>query len=592
MNLEESKRKAAEIKRRIDPKLFYCQELEGNLRKSGGWSDGLKCQISGGDYIDFTMRRYGINFKEAAKKLFTSAGVANTPPPVADPAVGYAEAAKAAARIWAKAAQINGQAEHPYLIKKRVQAHSVRVLDDALVVPLFNSDGELSTLQRIYPDGSKRLLSGGKKSGSFFLVGEVATLAAETSEADPVAVYFSFLAAMAAMIGKYRYLQVGDTRYNARLFTAVVGASSRARKGTSVQPVKRIIKKAEEMFEKAEKNHLFSSLPIIDGGLSSAEGLIFAVRDEADETKGKDEMPLWAGVEDKRLFVVEEELAQVFKVVQREGNTLSPVLRKMWDYNQTLAPLTKNNRLKATDPHINILGHITQHELKSLVTSTDIFNGLLNRFLWVCVRRTKKLAFPKPMDDSKVLDISIRLAGTLKKFYGAGEATETLISKEARAYWEIQYPIISSDRHGIIGAATARDEAYVLRLALLLSMLDDSDKINKPHIEAAIAAVNYSIASAEYIFTAPGDETPDAQKLLVALERGRMTQTEINKLFSGHKTRSQLIGYASARRCRNGQSGQGWWSRYHSGMIGHSAPVQLPNHLELSPGSDYRCRSL
>ncbi len=201
MNLEESKRKAAEIKRRIDLKLFYCQELEGNLRKGGGWSDGLKCpfcndnktdnfridlssggfkclkcQISGGDCIDFTMRRYGMGFKEAAKKLsgegFTSVGVVNTPPPVADPAANYAEAAESAARVWDKAAPATN---HPYLIKKRVQPHNTRILDNALIIPLFNSDGMLSTIQRIRPDGTKRLHTGGKKSGSFFLIGEEVT---------------------------------------------------------------------------------------------------------------------------------------------------------------------------------------------------------------------------------------------------------------------------------------------------------------------------------------------------------------------------------------------------------------------------------
>jgi len=38
-----------------------------------------------------------------------------------------------------------------------------------------------------------------------------------------------------------------------------------------------------------------------------------------------------AGIDDKRLLVAESEFANVLKVMTREGNTLSPVLRGAWD---------------------------------------------------------------------------------------------------------------------------------------------------------------------------------------------------------------------------------------------------------------------
>jgi hypothetical protein len=49
-------------------------------------------------------------------------------------------------------------------------------------------------------------------------------------------------------------------------------------------------------------------------GLSSAEGLICEVRDEAD----------------KRLMVMQGEFAAVLRIMSREGNNLSPVLRSAW----------------------------------------------------------------------------------------------------------------------------------------------------------------------------------------------------------------------------------------------------------------------
>ena len=371
------------------------------------------------------------------------------------------------------------------------------------------------------------------------IAGEIAILASENSEADPMAVYVSFIAAAAAMLGRFKYIYVGDSKHYARIFAALVGASSRSRKGTSFKSVRHIIRKTEEIYLKRSTTHVFDSLCIADGGLSSAEGLIFAVRDEAEQTSGKDNKPLWEAVVDKRLLVVEEELANVLKISQREGNTLSPLLRKAWD-GGTLAPMTKNNRLKATDPHINVVGHITQYELKFLISESDIHNGLSNRFLWTCVRRTQKLAFPKRMDGDKLHNLAIRLSDALIK----SEIEEVVeLSQEAREYWTRQYQIVSADITGLLGSITSRSEAYVLRLGLLFCLLDGVNQIEQKHLQAAVELVAFCNQSVEFIFSTPAESEAgtDADKLLVALAKKPMTQSEVSRLFSNNKTRRQLM---------------------------------------------------
>src|SRR5215213_6689141 len=77
----------------------------------------------------------------------------------------------------------------------------------------------------------------------------------------------------------------------------------------------------------------------------------------------------------------------------REGNSLSGVLRDAWD-GLTLAPMTKSNRVRATDPHIGIVAHVTQNELLRNLTDTETVNGFGNRFAWFAVRRSKELPFP------------------------------------------------------------------------------------------------------------------------------------------------------------------------------------------------------
>lgn len=59
---------------------------------------------------------------------------------------------------------------HPYLICKAVRPYALRQQDDALLVPLVH-DGQVVNLQRIYPDGSKRFLSGGMVSACYSPLG-------------------------------------------------------------------------------------------------------------------------------------------------------------------------------------------------------------------------------------------------------------------------------------------------------------------------------------------------------------------------------------------------------------------------------------
>src|SRR5580704_6753105 len=111
-------------------------------------------------------------------------------------------------------------------------------------------------------------------------------------------------------------------------------------------------------------------------GLASGEGLIIAA--------GKDD------AQDKRLLVTETEFARVLQVCEREGNTLSAVVREAWDTG-TLRTMTKKDPLRATDAHISIIGHITRDELRRLLTNTAAGNGFANRFLWTCTRRSRIL---------------------------------------------------------------------------------------------------------------------------------------------------------------------------------------------------------
>jgi len=79
--------------------------------------------------------------------------------------------AEQARRWWATAGAADPN--HSYLAKKRLAPHGLRQRGSMLLVPL-HVNGELVNLERIFPDGDKRPLAGGRVKGVASLIGSLA----------------------------------------------------------------------------------------------------------------------------------------------------------------------------------------------------------------------------------------------------------------------------------------------------------------------------------------------------------------------------------------------------------------------------------
>lgn len=82
----------------------------------------------------------------------------------------HENAAAKARYLWDCARPANSH--HPYLAKKKVKPYNLRQIRESLVIPLFSQPRRLVNLQFISPGGDKRFLSGGRKHGCFFHIGE------------------------------------------------------------------------------------------------------------------------------------------------------------------------------------------------------------------------------------------------------------------------------------------------------------------------------------------------------------------------------------------------------------------------------------
>jgi len=382
------------------------------------------------------------------------------------------------------------------------------------------------------------------------LAGEFADMLMPHTEADEAAVLAQFLVAFGNVIGRNPHYRVEADIHCANEFIVLVGPTAKGRKGTSWGPVREIVRSIDDEYVACR----------IKTGLSSGEGVIYQVREPAERD---------LGALDKRLLVYEPEFAGTLKVLAREGNTLSPVIRQAWDTGH-LATLTKNNPLLAKDAHISIVTHITHDELKRRMSESEIFNGFANRFLWVCARRSKLLPEGGNFWQIDKADFVERLMAAVKFARFAGELRR---DERASRAWVSAYEVLTRDEPGLLGAVLSRAEAHVLRLQVLYALLDQSEVVREEHLLAALAFWDYCDRSARYIF---GDRTGDIiadriYEALVASGDKGMSRNEIVDLFDRHVTKDRinvaldvLMAAGRAERTEDRQTGGRPVQRYHA----------------------------
>jgi hypothetical protein len=101
-------------------------------------------------------------------------------------------------------------------------------------------------------------------------------------------------------------------------------------------------------------------------------------------------------------------------------------------------------------------------------------------------------------------------AATLAALRFASLPRQLSFDPDARERWIAVYGPLSRGEEGLLGAATRRAEAHVVRLAAIYATLDTSEHIRLPHLEAALAVWRYSLDTARWIFgDTLGDPTAD-----------------------------------------------------------------------------------
>jgi len=350
------------------------------------------------------------------------------------------------------------------------------------------------------------------------LPGEIVNRIAPHTEADPIAILTQLLVSFGAAVGRGAYYKVEATRHHPNQYMCLVGDSARSRKGSSWDHVHRLIIDADPTLK-----------PRILTGLSSGEGVIWAVRDPSGQDPGHS---------DQRLLVIEPEFASALRASSREISTLSPTLRSGWD-GRPLAILTRTAPARASTAHIALIGHITQHELRRHTTSLEITNGYMNRVLLICCRRQRLLPEGGDPDPLHGTGLDRLLTATLKQARRTGQVQ---LNPDARELWHHAYRTLATEPHDqIVAQITARAEAHVIRLALIYALADGQRQIATQHLTAALALQDYAARSAAWALTGATGQ-PLAEQIHATLRQhpSGLTRSQISDALKHNQPAGQI----------------------------------------------------
>ncbi|MEO6458942.1 MAG: hypothetical protein ABIO95_00715 [Bdellovibrionota bacterium] len=336
------------------------------------------------------------------------------------------------------------------------------------------------------------------------------------TEAAPASLAIQFMVAFGNCIGRLPYVATEADHHFGNLFAVVVGQSSKGRKGTSWGHVKRFFKLVDSTWVDE----------CVGSGLSSGEGLCASLM-------AKEGCP----APDSRRLIVESEFAGMLRRQEREGNTLSAVVRNAWDTGD-LNVLTRKDPISVKGAHISILGHITKVELSQTFRAVQIANGFGNRFLWVSVGRSKLL--PRGGDIESV-DFSDLIYKVRRALQFARQVSKVERSEEALEMWDIIYREQAIEKEGVVGLLISRSEPQILRLAMLFALLDCSYMIEAKHLWAGYSLWKFCEDSVEDIFGGLID--PKIQRLMDEIKKSEqrgLSRSDIHKLFGNHLTCEKL----------------------------------------------------
>jgi hypothetical protein len=276
-----------------------------------------------------------------------------------------------------------------------------------------------------------------------------------------------------ATIGKRaRIYHVGDHYPN--LMAVLVGDTNDARKTTCARL-------ARDTFAKQDVSgdDLLTLTPTpynVMTDLSTAEGLLQFLNDNGP-----------------RAVIHTNEFDILLGKARREsGHGLLPRLTQLWDSEPYIDLPTRKDPIRITNPFISLLATTTPVVLSEEATVADIRSGFSNRVLWVYGSGKGFLPTPPRPDEAERQRLIRDFMDAVQQACGQGRELR-LTPRAAKRFAEWAREVSDNGRY--LNAdekhLSVRLESNALRIALIFAVSDGEGMIDVPHLESAIAFMEW-----------------------------------------------------------------------------------------------------
>lgn len=302
-------------------------------------------------------------------------------------------------------------------------------------------------------------------------LGEITKTLDPYTEADPVGVHVSLLAAFSAYLGQTTRVQTGKGLSPLSFWTVLVGVTGQGRKGTATSLAQQVV---EAAFTAWSTNGVVTGCP--------ATGLGF-ITELYERTAEGAATPV---------LIIEEEM-DAFISNSKKDTRVGTMLRKAWD-GADLNHKTAKDDIHVAKPHVAIVGHVQPKNWGAISGSRDATGGTYNRFLPVAVTRSKTLPVFGAADSTEVIRDMARKLRRMASF--AREVDVVRVRPDVAEIFEARHrPACEGLIHGNeeLAQMAERAMAYLVRLAALYALTDSRDEIEEVDFDAALAVIRYSV---------------------------------------------------------------------------------------------------
>lgn len=287
-----------------------------------------------------------------------------------------------------------------------------------------------------------------------------------TSEAPDQFHLAAILTLTGAMIGRRIGMEwFGETLYP-NLYTVLIGRTGRSRKDTA-------IKRALAIPQRGDGRRLVSPPFDVSRDVSSAEGLITVLKNQPNT-----------------LLYLTELTAMLANARRKSTSTILDRLIEAWDTPHVLQNLSKLSPVTAANPYLSIIAATQPTRLAEGLTEEDIRSGFANRWFYVPGVGKPAMARGPAVDWAAAWTVYL---GIHDAIMSKTEGTMLRLSESAEARWDAWYldVLAREGRDEAEDDMRARHANLAIKIALTHAVTDQAFVVDLPHLEPAIALVEW-----------------------------------------------------------------------------------------------------